>query len=364
MQLLLLYMHYYVIIVIMIYKNAVLDHREFRERATGFFDTYDQIVERSVVRVVPDALGARGIQLCIADGRRSLDDPTFIVPKAYMAFENDGFEDQRDAVLATELKARVIGVDTPGVSLSPSGHEKAKVPLGFKMDALQGDVSRYAAAQLNAIKHVLGEDEYNRTPMHLLGYSMAAWLIANMVNLENAPKVAGMHIVEGVNDQKYRLSKLVRNISREDAYTDRYLAHNQENGYEFRQPPDRQEDDFREKQKPQDQQHRPVIVSGLLGVGMRKPFIPTLIEAIEKDKLSQDPNGISKSTIDIYRADGSVAARRGANVQTTEQLARAGVDVTMTELTDPRHNEQHHHPIWHSMPSVAIFASQFLKPAR
>jgi hypothetical protein len=319
-----------------------------RDRFEDLPDRIHNVPSGSVA--VEEAVGAKGIQLFIADGRPNGQGPTVVVPRAFQAFECDGFENQRDQVLAHELQARVVGVDTPGVSL----FTESKPSIVHRVEAVRGRMKFHAASQLTAVREVLKYDDDE--PMNFIGYSMGAWSVAEMVNLPFAPRIGRVDMVEAVNDQAWRLSRgelLLPKINAEDEATNRYLMDNFVFG--FRQPYDRQPSNF-VKEKPKDDKLPVKLQSLLLGIGMRRPFAPTLIDAVQRDAADKS-TGLSEAPIHFWRTGGSGVARQEANEETVSQLRQFTPEARLTVLDSVVSSNPHRHPIWHSMPAVALIAS-------
>lgn len=333
-------------------EQLVLDPTHFSDYATTTLDSMRRVV--TTKKVVDQKGGAKGLQLNISDGRQGNEvAPTVIIPRGYQAFEGDGFEDQRDRVLAAILGARVIGIDTPGVSL----YTDSAASIQQRYEAVRGRMRRQAASQLAAAMEVI---DYKGETLDFVGHSLGTWSVAEMVSLPGSTlpvpfKIGRIDLIEAVNDQSWSLigkDGLLRRIGAEDEATDRYLADNVP--YNFKQPFDRDYPDYTAKNSENKLPLR--LQSLLLGYGMRKPFAPILSAALQADR-GEKVSGLSDAPLHFWRGNGSRVARPDANQATIEELARYTREVRLTTLANPANTELHRHPFWHSMPAVAIWAT-------
>ncbi|MEK7620800.1 MAG: hypothetical protein AAB395_00410, partial [Patescibacteria group bacterium] len=246
------------------YNTLEIDQREFDFGAEEFIDRMAATPTR--LTLVERSLGSRGVGVTLTDGRAEDGDPTIIAPRAYQAFSEDPFEQQRDKVLATAMRARVIGVDTPGVGL---GRIRSRSTFRQKRGAWKGDASSIADSQLLAVRKATGLDYDD--PSRLLTYSMPNWFLSGYINSSFAPNIERFDAVELVNDQSWNLvgeDGLPKAIAAEDEFMNYYLEQNaQHQG--LLQPYDRDPADFRKKVRGQKLPFR--LESLLLGKGMTRP---------------------------------------------------------------------------------------------
>jgi len=331
--------------------TLILDYTEFAEKGREFRHEMDNVRKQS--HRSNEHLGARGIQSFIADGRVKGEGPTVIVPRAFHAHELDGFEDQRDTVLAVALGARVVGIDTPGVGLWTD----PKTTLAHKVAAIRGSMQWHTASQMAVIREIIQYDD--QEPLSFIGFSMGAWAVAEMVCLPDAPKIGRIDLVEAVNDQPWRLlgkNGLKAKMGSEDQVTNHYLS---QNVPLFNQPYDRNPNDYTRVAK-----HVPLARESLmLGYGMRKPFAPVLTYGVEKDNVYKT-SGLGEAPIHFWRADGSGVARDEANKKTVEAISRFNKEARLTVLQHVLPAFCHRHPMWHSMPTVAVLAAAMREAAQ
>lgn len=333
------------------FETLNIDPKEFAERADGFIDRMESL--ETTVRPVERTLGAKGISVALTDGRENGKGPTIMVPRAFMAFVEDPFEQQRDKALATALNARVIGVDTPGVGIS-----RSTTDIKYKWNAAtRGDVDDYVDAQLLAVRQAAKID-YENEPIRVLTYSMPNWFVPSMVTSPLAPKIERVDMVEMVNDQRWKLrgkDGLLKSIAAEDEALNHYLGQNFQYP-ELLQPYDRFSVRYTEKIPGKKLPARPAN-NLALGLGMRKAFAPDLIDAIQADSRDEHGSGISEAPIYVWRAESSGVARESANEATVDRLRRVHPSVRLTVLRGAIDDGPLRHAFWHSVPSVAIFAS-------
>ena len=124
---------------------------------------------------------------------------TIIWPMAYLA-RMDAFETQRLSTIAEALKARVVGIEAPGVGVSMD----AKTTLSQKLDLLRGDFGSSAHAMLGALNETI--DLKDGDEVEFMLFSQGAALGASMIKElgEKAHdldlQVPRVTIIEAVND--------------------------------------------------------------------------------------------------------------------------------------------------------------------
>ncbi|MBI3494896.1 hypothetical protein HY004_02865 [Candidatus Saccharibacteria bacterium] len=340
------------------FESLQIDHRDFAEGADEFIERM-QSTDTELMRA-PNELGSCGVYVALTDARQADGDPTVIVPRAFQAFMEDPFEQQRDKAIAVAMNARVIGVDTPGVGLS-----RIRSRSGFdqKLEAIKGRIDTSAAAQLLAIRSRTGLS-YENEPVRYWGYSMGAWSVAAMVGSPQVFQVEGVDLPEAVNDQPWGVvgkNGLPSKIGAEDESIDHYLEQNFQYP-ELLQPYDRFSEHFREKIPGK---RLPVrMQSLLLGMGMRKPFAPGLVQAIEADKRAGGRSGLAMAPINLYKAEGSGVSRLEANEATAEQLRKVHPNVGFFVMRSSGFDIPLSHNFYHSVPNVAILASAIARARR
>lgn len=340
------------------FETLGVDAEDFTDRADEFIAKMDSL--ETTVRSVEYSLGAKGVCVALTDGRENGKGPKIMVPRSYMAFVQDPFEQQRDKVLAAELNALVIGVDTPGVSIS-----RSTTDIKYKWDAAaRGDVDDYAAAQLLAMRQATKID-YENEPIRVLTYSMPNWFVPSLVRSPLAPKIERVDMVEMVNDQPWSLlgnNGLLKSIAAEDTALNHYLGQNFQYP-ELLQPYDRFPVRYTEKIPGKKLPTRPA--NNLpLGLGMRKAFAPDLVDAIAADARDEHGSGISEVPIHVWRTEASGVARKSANEETVERLRKVHPEVRLTVLQSVAEDMPMRHAFWHSVPNVAILASAMAEAAR
>jgi hypothetical protein len=304
----------------------------------------------------------RNIAIGIVDARDKVDENgesigrTIIWPQSFQA-RMDEFETQRLVVIAEALKARVIGVELPGVGLS----ENANSSNFQKIELLNGSFDRSAHDMLGALNEIV--DFKDNEAIEFLLYSQGVAIGASMINdlgreaFRLKLKVPRIMMIEAVNDQPWNLLKLLSAINEEGLHEDRYLDENKK--YDWLLPPTSRTDIGKIERKKLDSKQS--IDFLLAGVALRKPFDPILLRAIEEDK-GNHTTGISKSRIDIMKFDASGVSRLEKNTLTLKQLrlATSLAQVAMTILTAPDGQEGHRHPAAHSMSIMDIISRELL----
>lgn len=288
-----------------------------------------------------------GVNVHIADGRSETDGPTYAMPRFLQEYTEDPLNQLRDKVLAEALKARIIGIDLPGIGID-KGY--AKTPISQKWEAaVHGNIGRYANLQVKALKEVLGEDEKEAT-VNFLGYSLgvhAAVAMRMSEELANSSlTVESMHLVEAVNDQEWpSINRLFKAIMKEDEATNRYLLETHKLGLGITAY-DRSPEDPTQKLKDKSLPRR--LDSVAVALGMRRGFAEKFAQFKENHS-----DTFSNAPITIYRANGSGIARPEANEQTADTLGARFV-----ELRPPENDPPHQHAIWLSMGAVGVLAAK------
>lgn len=305
----------------------------------------------------------RNIAIGIVDARDKIDENgesigrTIIWPQSFQS-RMDEFETQRLVVIAEALKARVIGIELPGVGLS----EKANSSNFQKIGLLKGSFDRSAHDMLGALNEIVNFK--NNEEVEFLLYSQGVAIGASMINDLGREsfglklKVPRTMMIEAVNDQPWNLLKLLSAINDEGIHEDRYLNENKR--YDWLLPPtSRTELGKIERKKLDSKQSMDFL---LAGIALRKPFDPVLLRAIEEDR-GNGTTGISGSRIDILKFDESGVSRLEKNILTLQQLRLAMPlgQVAMTILSASEEQEGHRHPAVHSMPNMDIISRELFK---
>lgn len=288
----------------------------------------------------------QGVQMHVVDARGAATDPTFLMPRSFHAYSGQGFEQLRDRVIADELKARVISVDTPGVGLNKSA---LSVPLNLK-EIRQGNLEHSSAVTIGAIAEALALPEDQE--LHILGYSMGAWAAASIAASEAVRKhrirVASLHLVEPVNDQDWTLAALQKNILREGLYAKRYFKENEKTRFEVNPTPLVSDTSTAAPLLPS-------RTSILYGKGMQHGFADHLAAGIKEDT-HDHATGLSEAPITIYRATKSHVSRLDALQLTREQLGNYGQpEIRLIEVS--ARTRGHHHLFWQSLGVAGLLAT-------
>jgi pimeloyl-ACP methyl ester carboxylesterase len=296
-----------------------------------------------------EVVDAEGLRVHIADARPSDNKgDTIVVPRAFIGYSDDPFEQQRDIAIANALEARVIGIDTPGAGLDK--RTVGKTNLRQKWDALQGRLEGHGDLQVRALLDVLKGDT---DQLNFIGYSLGAFAVTAMLRsqkfTESGLQVGGIGFVEAVNDQDWPLlgsHGLQQTIAREDAANERYLRETQALGYEATAY-DRDSNDLSLKH-PEGRKLPIRLDSLLLGAGMRKGFADDFAAHLRETAAG--------TPIALYRANASGVARPEANEATATALR-----ARLVEILPPNEDEPHRHPMWHSMGAAAMLAREIGK---
>jgi pimeloyl-ACP methyl ester carboxylesterase len=288
----------------------------------------------------------QGVQMHVVDARNAASDPTFLIPRSFHAYSGQGFEQWRDRVIANELKARVISVDTPGVGLN----ESAPSVLLRSEEIRQGDLEHSSAITIGAITEALALPEGQG--LHILGYSMGAWAAASIAASEAVRKhrirIASLHLVEPVNDQEWSLTALQKNILREGLYAKRYFKESEMAGFDSN-PASLTSGTALSAPR------LPSRTSLLYGKGMQYGFGDHLAAGIKEDA-HDHATGLGEAPIVIYRANESRVSRLNTLQLTREQLGSYGQSETrLIELSAK--DRGHHHLFWQSLGAVGLLTA-------
>lgn len=306
------------------------------------------------------------VRLIVADGRNGqLDGETIIWPASF-ASRADTLEYARATMLAARMNAQVVYVETPGVSidLANPALTKAGRPSPRQLFSVaNGNFDPLARTQLDAIDSVL--DLQDGTELRLVGYSMGAWAVATMAKLlarrhfnDRQIVIPRIDLIEAVNDQRYSLSDLVRNIGQEAQYTERYISdENHENGLSktLLAAWEAETDD---RQATSTLNRRQGLILKALPIGLRKGFADSLVQAVNE---SSDTTRLTEGSINLWRANESIIARHEANIYTATQLKHVTAQVTEIYPTMLDKMKGHHHALVHSLGAIANLAEQHLR---
>lgn len=306
------------------------------------------------------------IRLIMADGRDTQSDGETIIWPASFASRADTLECARATMLAARMNARVVYVETPGVSIDikdPMQTNTGRPSARQLISVANGNFDPLAKAQLNAVDSIL--DLQDGEELRFIGYSMGAWAVATMAKLlarrhftEKQIVIPRIDLIEAVNDQKYTLSDLVHNIGQEAQYTERYINdENHENGLS-KTLLAAWETDRDERKAINTLNRRQGLMLKALPIGLRKGFADSLIQAVDE---SPRTTRLTEGSINLWRANESIIARREANLHTAAQLGRVAAQVIEVYPTLRDKIKGHHHALVHSLGAVANLADHHLR---
>lgn len=312
------------------------------------------------------AKGRQHTHLIVADGRNDHQSGETIIWPASFASRADTLEHARATMLAARMNARVVYVETPGVGMNIDDPFNTKNPRPSARQLLSvanGSFDSLAKTQLDAVDSVL--DLHDGQEVRLIGYSMGAWAATTIAKLlarrhftDKQLLISRIDLIEAVNDQKYTLSDLVRNINQESQYTARYIAdENHENGMSETLLA-AWSTDADERSAVPTLNRRQNLMLKALPIGLRKGFASTLTQAVEE---SSNTTHLNEGSINIWRANESIIARQEANLHTLSQLGRVATRITEIYPTIQDRLKGHHHAIVHSLGTMANLADQHLR---
>lgn len=306
------------------------------------------------------------VRLIVADGRNDQHGGETIIWPASYASRADTLEYGRATMLAARMDARVVYVETPGVGIDLANPTQTKAGPPSSRQLLSvatGNFDPLARAQLDAVDSVL--DLQDGDEVRLIGYSMGAWSVATMAKLlarrhfrDKQVVIPRIDLIEAVNDQKYTLSGLINNINQEAQYTARYINdENQENGLSktLLAAWESESDDRRAIKA---LNRRQGLMLKVLPIGLRKGFADSLIQAVDE---SGNTTRLTEGSINLWRANESIVARRNANIYTAAQLGHVATQVTEVYPTLHDQKKGHHHALVHSLGALANLAEQHLR---
>jgi hypothetical protein len=338
--------------------NAIeLDHRNANLST-------DHVTTRTHAYTTPEN---QTVRLIVADGRPDNEQGETIIWPASFASRADTLERARTEVLAARLSARVVYVETPGVSMdiaNPLATKTGKPSLPQLLTVARGNFDPLARIQLDAIDNAL--ELQDGQEIRLVGYSMGAWAAASMAKV-----LAGRHfpdkqivipridLIEAVNDQGYRLRDLAHNIDQEAQYTDRYLTtENQENGLSKTLLSDWEGDNDDRRAIASLNRRQSLMLKAVLPLGLKKGFASSLVQAVDE---SSQTTRLTEGSINIWRANESIVARHDANLYTAQQLGRVTTRFTEIFPTVLDKLKDHHHALPHSLGIIANLADHHLR---
>jgi hypothetical protein len=305
------------------------------------------------------------VRMIIAEGRDDQQDGETIIWPASFASRADTLEYARTTTLAARMNARVVYVETPGVSIDLTNPYETKAGLPSPRQLLSvasGNFDMLARAQLDAVDSVL--DLQDGEEVRFIGYSMGAWAVATMAKLLTRRHFADKQIVipridliEAVNDQPYRLSDLVRNIGQEAQYTERYINdENHENGLS-KTLLAAWGTDADDRRAISTLNRRQGLILKALPIGLRRGFANNLIQAVDE---SAATTRLTEGSITLWRANESIIARHDANIHTATQLGRVAAQIIEIHPTVHDWAKGHHHALVHSIGTIANLAQRHL----
>ena len=321
--------------------------------------------------------GGYDIAVCVVDAREKSPDTgeligkTIIWPMSYWARLNE-FERQRLTVIAERLKARVIGVELPGVGIS----ENAKsVPFIDLKDPLTSRFDRSASAMTGALSEVVKFKDGEEVEFVL--FSQGVVLGSHMVeDIENGEfglnlKIPKITIFEDVNDWPINL-KLLK-IGKEDKlkdaetkkyynYVESYLRENSRLDWQPVLPAKRVESTKNQEAKLDKKQWINLKMGGAALV--LTSFQAPLYRAIEADKKPEGRTGVSKSDIRIVKLKDSYVSSIEGNRETVKRLRAimpmGRVGLTLVSAAEGQ-EQLRHVAVVTSIPDMAVLTDKFLK---
>lgn len=306
------------------------------------------------------------VRLIMADGRDERQNGDTIIWPASFASRADTLEYARATLLAARMSARVIYVETPGVGIDmtdPIHTKTGKTSARQLFTVANGNFDPLAKVQLDAVDSII--DLQDGQEVCFIGYSMGAWAVATMAKLLARRHFADKQIVipridmiEAVNDQKYRLSDLVHNINQEAQYTKRYINdENNENGLSTTLLA-AWASDADDRRAIATLNRRQGLILKALPIGLRRGFSTDLVQAVDE---SSQTTRLTEGSINLWRANESIIARREANLYTATQLGHTSTHVTEIYPTILDKVKGHHHALVHSLGALANLAEQHLR---
>lgn len=307
------------------------------------------------------------IRLIMADGRNDDQSDETVIWPASFASRADTLEYARATMLAARMNARVVYVETPGVSIDIANPHQTKAghPSARKLFSVaNGNFDTLATDQLDAIDSVL--DLQDGEAVRFVGYSMGAWAVATMAKLlarrhfsDRQIIIPRIDLIEAVNDQRYGLSDLVHNIGQEAQYTERYInEENLENGFSKTLLAAWDTEEADDRRAIGTLNRRQGLILKALPLGLRKGFADSLVQAVNE---SGDTTRLTEGEINLWRANESIVARREANNYTAAQLNRVSTRVTEIYPTMRDKVKGHHHALVHSLGAMANLAENHLR---
>jgi len=306
------------------------------------------------------------LRLIVADGRPSDQDGETVIWPASFASRADTLERARTTMLAARMDARVVYVETPGVSMdtaNPLFTTTGRPSPRQLLTVASGNFDPLAKIQLDAIDNALQLQDGQE--IRFIGYSMGAWAAATMAKLlarrhfsDKQIIIPRIDLIEAVNDQRYSLSELAHNIGQEAQYTERYLTdENHENGMS-KTLLSAWESDSDDRKAIASLNRRQSLMLKALPIGLRKGFAESLTQAVED---SSETTQLTDGSINLWRANESIVARREANLHTARQLGRVTTQLTEVYPTVRDTLKGHHHAIVHSLGTIANLAEHHLR---
>ena len=290
-----------------------------------------------------------------------------VVPLSYEAlFGTDAtsdLESKRLQVIANMTGKTVVGVETPGFGMGDKSSSKAKLLGASLHSAAFGGMKKQAQWQVDAIKEAASKNnetlklDSKDAKVSFFGYSMGNMATTDMLKPFSTAfpdaEVDTLYMLEGVSDQDFSLlgkDGLLQSIGREtnEENVKRYLKDNQEDGLTVSYDRDPKTLEFDNERKEElDKAKKAGMLGNLaLGLAMRKGYSDKLTETLKDEKYRD-------TEIRMFRTDGSEVAREEANAKTANQLKDV-TNITRYTIESADDEPEHHHPIWQSLPAVAV----------
>jgi len=256
-------------------------------------------------------------------------DAAFVVTLGHAA-SLEPFELQRFRLMALELAARLVVVETPGYGLpgsSLTAGERWSLLTRARFDRV---ASRMLDAALAVVPDLLGPDGADVEHLGIIGYSLGASIgssVAAEIRRRTGRPVARLVLVEPVAGQRWRVRPLLAATRAEDALVDVALAGNEEVPGTV-VPWDRRDDD------------RPAPARNELDLAL-------LANALRAGRLGATvADDALPLRLDLVRGRGSLLSLAGACASITGRAEGSGIP-SRTLVLDGSH------ALWHSLASIS-----------
>lgn len=274
---------------------------------------------------------------------------TVVWPAAFQA-RADYTNIERMRILAEQLQAKALFVETPGVPVdidNPQATYGAHTTREQARAALRGDLRPHAAAQLQALHEAVPFEDGEQ--LHIIGYSMGATTAAHMVQqIGEQPfssdgvslRIARVDFIDPANDQGWNRYKLLKAIKQEGKADKAYINENKALGLEPNAYGLATEHEAQRMRKRLERQQLLGIYS--VALGLKYGFSPILQQAINESR-EYETSRLHEADITFYRANASLVGRESAHQHTADELRKcAKFALRRVELTKPNEEALHH----------------------